>query len=98
MKHESEKPESGFLLRVSGRTQGVGFRYWTQSTAARLRLKGWVRNESDGTVSCACQGEAAAVNEFVKALRRGPPLARVDKIDTQHLPAGYIFKRFEILH
>ena len=96
MQHDTEKPEHGFLLRISGRIQGVGFRYWAERTAARLRVTGYVRNESDGTVSCACRGQATAVEAFVKALHRGPPQARVDKVSIQPLPADESFRKFEI--
>ena len=79
-----------------GRVQGVGFRYWTAEKAARLHVTGWVRNEPDGTVCCACRGEEEALEAFVKALRRGPPQGRVDKIDIQPLPTKSMFRRFEI--
>jgi acylphosphatase len=97
LKHDSEKPARGFLLRISGRIQGVGFRYWTAKQAARLRVTGWVRNEADGTVSCACAGEPAALDAFAAALRLGPPSARVDALEIKPLAAGETFRRFDII-
>lgn len=69
-----------FRLRVTGRVQGVGFRYAMQSEAARRGLSGWVRNRRDGSVEALIQGEAAAVEAFVDWARRGPPGARVDAL------------------
>ena len=85
-------------FRVSGRIQGVGFRAWVQRQALRLRITGWVRNEADGTVSCECRGTQEALEAFTEALRRGPPLARIDKIDTCRVSGTAASKRFEILY
>ena len=70
-------------LRISGRVQGVGFRYAMQSEAARRGLNGWVRNRRDGTVEAVVQGDAAAVEALVDWARRGPPGARVDAVSSE---------------
>ena len=67
-------------LRVHGRVQGVGYRHWTVATATRLGLAGWVRNRADGTVEILVEGDTAAVEEFGRACRRGPPGAAVSLI------------------
>jgi len=67
-------------IRVSGRVQGVGFRYALRDEARRLGLCGWVRNCADGTVEALLQGDAEAVAALVAWARRGPPLARVDDV------------------
>jgi acylphosphatase len=72
-----------FRLRVTGRVQGVGFRYAMQSEAARRGLSGWVRNRRDGSVEALVQGEAGAVDAFVDWARRGPPGARVDALRSE---------------
>jgi acylphosphatase len=64
-------------LRVSGRVQGVGYRAWTIETAARLGLRGWVRNRSDGTVEALVIGADDAVAAMVEASREGPFAAHV---------------------
>jgi acylphosphatase len=64
-------------LRVTGRVQGVAFRWEAQHEAERLGVTGWVRNEPDGSVAAHVEGEADAVNDMVVWLRRGPPAARV---------------------
>ena len=66
--------------RVHGRVQMVGFRAFVQRHAHRLGLRGTVRNRADGTVECDVEGQAAAVEEMVGLLRRGPTHARVDDV------------------
>jgi acylphosphatase len=73
---------------VSGRVQGVGFRYFIQSAAARENLHGWVRNLPDGRVSAAAEGEADAMERFESAMRRGPPGARVEQLEIEHTVPG----------
>lgn len=69
------------LLRIEGRVQGVGYRDWMRREADRLGVHGWVRNRPDGSVQALVAGEEGAVRELLTACRRGPALARVDRID-----------------
>ena len=69
------------LLRIEGRVQGVGYRDWLVRQAGAAGLSGWVRNRADGTVEALLSGEEAAVGAVLLAARRGPPLARVDRIE-----------------
>lgn len=64
-------------VRVMGRVQGVGFRYFARSEARRRDLVGWVRNDRDGSVSIVAEGARAGLESFVAALRSGPAGARV---------------------
>ena len=70
-------PEKTVRLRITGEVQGVGYRIWTTRTAAGLRLRGWVRNRSDGSVEVLATGAADAVAALIEACRRGPSAARV---------------------
>jgi acylphosphatase len=67
-------------LMVSGRVQGVGFRWFVRESAREHRLAGWVRNRPDGNVELEASGEEGSVRELIEALRRGPPGARVDDV------------------
>jgi acylphosphatase len=70
-------------LLIRGRVQGVGFRYFVEDEARALGLKGWVRNRHDGAVEAAVAGPAETVEAMVEACRRGPPAARVERVDVQ---------------
>ena len=72
---------SARLLRIEGRVQGVAYRDWMMREAVRLGLHGWVRNRRDGSVEALVDGEEGAVRTMLTACRRGPPMARVDRID-----------------
>lgn len=65
---------------VSGRVQGVGFRYFVRQHARSLDLRGWVANRPDGTVEVAAEGAPEAVDALRDLLREGPPGARVDEL------------------
>ena len=65
---------------VSGRVQGVGYRYSTQEIGRRLGLTGWVRNNRDGTVSVFAQGQPEPVAQFLRYLEEGPRMARVESV------------------
>ena len=67
-------------LEITGRVQGVGFRYSMQSEAARRGVSGWVRNRRDGSVEALLQGEDAAVEALVAWARQGPAGARVTQV------------------
>ena len=65
---------------VSGHVQGVGFRYYTQRLARRFGIHGWVQNLADGRVQAWVQSEELVLEAFLKELKRGPSLSRVDEI------------------
>jgi acylphosphatase len=65
---------------ISGRVQGVGFRFFAEAAAAREGLHGWVRNTADGRVEILAEGDAGALDRFEVAVRRGPPAARVTDV------------------
>ena len=65
-------------LQVLGRVQGVGFRAFTEDCARRLGLRGYVRNLLDGSVEARAEGAREDLEVFVREVRRGPALSRVD--------------------
>ena len=68
-------------LRVTGRVQGVSFRWYAAREATRLGLTGWVRNEPDSSVRAHAEGPPEAVDEFVTWCRQGPPAAQVRDVE-----------------
>ena len=66
---------------IHGVVQGVGFRYWTEDTARRHGVAGWVRNRRDGTVEAVFAGSAGAVAAMIADCRDGPSSARVTRLD-----------------
>ena len=80
-------------LVIHGRVQGVFYRGWSVEQASALELAGWVRNRRDGTVEMLVSGEEAAVAEMIARCRRGPPAARVDRIEVEEsadeVPTGF---------
>lgn len=69
------------LVVISGRVQGVGYRDWMVSTAQTLGVEGWVRNIHGGGVEALVYGETDAVEELLRACRRGPRFASVSRIE-----------------
>lgn len=68
--------------RVSGRVQGVGFRYYAAHVAQGLGLVGTVRNTPDGCVEAVAEGDEVKLHEFLVALHRGPHSAEVTEVAT----------------
>jgi len=67
-------------VEVSGRVQGVGFRWFVVDEARRLQLSGWVRNRPDGNVEIAAAGNPDALAQLESAVTSGPPGAQVQKV------------------
>jgi len=81
---------------VSGRVQGVGFRYATRGQALSLGLTGWVRNNKDGDVEGIVQGEKDELDGFKKWLWLGPPSAIVSKVEANYSDSK-ILEDFQIV-
>ena len=70
-------------LRVQGRVQGVGFRYFVLRRAQELGLTGWVANLGNGDVEAEAEGPEDALRKLVDLVRQGPSAARVDRVSEQ---------------
>ncbi len=81
---------------VSGRVQGVGFRYFALDAARREGLQGYVTNQSDGTVEAVAEGDAESVERFERALRRGPSRSRVEQVMVDEVAPAMAGTGFEI--
>ncbi len=80
-------------LLITGRVQGVGYRFYMQRKARELGVAGWVRNRSDGTVEAVVHGSSEQVDAVVAWARRGPPSAVV--ADVRVADASGDFTTFE---
>ena len=84
-------------VRVRGRVQGVGYRWWAVRVASQLGLVGWVRNADDErAVEVVAEGPADALDALEAELANGPSAAHVDAVEASRRPATGGLSRFEI--
>lgn len=86
------------LVQVRGRVQGVGFRYSALNTAKSLGLKGWVRNESDGSVVTRFEGSESEVEKFIDWLRSGPSFSSVQDMNVSDLDPDNSLTSFHVTY
>jgi acylphosphatase len=83
--------------RVTGRVQGVGFRWWVRSRADDLGLTGWVMNDDDErSLLVVAEGLPNDLDAFQQLLWQGPGAAQVDEVQARREPASGEFHRFQI--
>ena len=75
---------------ITGRVQGVGFRFYMQRKARELGVTGWVRNRRDGSVEAVIQGEPDVVESMTAWTRRGPPSAAVNAVKITDGTGDYV--------
>jgi len=80
---------------VIGVVQGVFYRSWTEQTARQLGLNGWVRNLPDGRVEAVFEGDESRVEKMLKLCRKGPPHAKVEKVEVRKEPCSG-FEGFQV--
>jgi acylphosphatase len=83
-------------IRVHGRVQGVGFRYFTQEQALRFNLFGWCRNRRDGTVEIFLQGGEPGLSLAITQLSKGPLFASVSRLEKRSVPPQPKLKTFTV--
>jgi len=81
---------------ISGRVQGVGFRFFVEDAANALGLCGYVKNLWNGEVEAYAIGDEAAIEEFKRLLAQGPPAARVKNIQESDVPVDKRYNHFVI--
>ncbi len=92
----SDTTERGARWLVSGRVQGVGFRWHVLREAQRLGVTGDVRNLPDGRVEIRAKGMPRDLDLLLEAVRDGPALARIDEIVARDLDANLVFRSFGV--
>lgn len=84
--------------RITGRVQGVGYRWWVRRHADALRLTGWVMNaDVERSVELVAEGSAESLDELERLLWSGPDGARVEAVTSRRGPASGEFERFGIV-
>jgi acylphosphatase len=84
-------------LIISGKVQGVGFRYWLQKLAIEKNICGWVKNKTSGNVEALIVGEEKEVRELIKLCEMGPGSAKIDYVQINDYNKDYIKKDFDIV-
>jgi len=76
-------PKEQRVIRIHGKVQGVGYRFFATRVARRLGLKGNIQNNRDGTVDAVVEGEKNVIDDWIEELKEGPRYAEVTKIDQE---------------
>ena len=84
-------------LVISGKVQGVGFRYWLQRLAIEKNICGWVKNKTSGNVEVLIVGEEKKVQELIKLCEMGPGSAKIDYVQINDYNKDCIKKDFDIV-
>lgn len=84
------------VIKIHGKVQGVGYRFFATRVARRLGLKGWIRNLRDGTVDAAVEGEPEAIEEWIEEIKEGPRYAEVTRIDQEKKSYRGTFGEFDV--
>ena len=85
-----------YEIKITGRVQGVGYRYFVHGIATRHNINGWVRNTYSGGILVMAKGEKTDIETFLDHLRVGPPLARITNFIKQSVPVDESLKGFRI--
>ena len=83
---------------ISGKVQGVGFRYWLYKAAIQKKIDGWVKNKISGEVEALLIGNDVDINNLIALCKKGPPSSRVTKVKVQNHQNEYIKKSFDIIN
>ncbi len=83
---------------ITGKVQGVGFRYWLYKEAIQRKIDGWVKNKISGEVEALLIGDDADVNYLIKLCEEGPLSSKVTKIKVQSYQKEYLKKTFLIIN
>ena len=83
---------------ITGKVQGVGFRYWLYQIANEKNVYGWVKNKNTNKVETVLIGDGDCVDSIIKLCEKGPLSARVENLGIQNYQKEYLRKSFDILH
>ena len=84
-------------IKITGKVQGVGFRFFVQQQAQELDINGWVSNKSNGDVEALVQGEKADLEQFIAKVKQGTTFSRVDNVNLEWMNKAEQYFGFEII-
>ena len=87
-----------FRILVSGRVQGVGFRYFAHDRAMQFMVKGYVQNVQDNKVEIICQGQKNDLDSFILSVKKGPALAYISEFILEEIIGFSLYDSFDIKH
>lgn len=94
----NETREVTARYEITGRVQGVGFRWFTRAAAREIGLSGWVRNCADGSVEAIAAGTADQQAKFEQAVRQGPSGSKVNDVEKTEAAHADLGESFEIVY
>jgi acylphosphatase len=94
-KLDPHTPVETVSVLVTGKVQGVGYRFSAVRRAHMIGVGGWVRNNDDGSVQAVVQGTPDQVDQMLEWMRQGPPHARVVELATERIFSDRRFASFE---
>jgi len=83
-------------LVVHGDVQGVSYRYFARDIAKKMGVKGWIRNEADGSITIIIEGDDDRVSNFVNWCKQGSPMSTIKDVEIKDSKYSGLFKNFEI--
>ena len=84
-------------MKITGKVQGVGFRFFVLQQAQKLGINGWVSNKSNGDVEALAQGEKADLELFIAKVKQGPAFSRVEDVSLNWVNEADKYFVFEII-
>lgn len=92
----NQKNIGTYNLVLSGRVQGVGFRYFAEVRASRYNIKGYVKNTYENMVEIVCQGDQDSLDKFILEVKRGPSFSHITNFNMEEIKDSPIYNTFEI--
>ena len=95
----SSQPEDNLTvnMKITGKVQGVGFRYYVLRQAQELGIRGWVSNKPNGDVEALAQGEKTDLERFIFKIKEGPSFSRVEDASLNWVNEAEQYFGFEII-
>ena len=93
-----EKESVSVKIKVTGRVQRVGYRYFVQHWAEDFGIGGWVRNQRDGSVILEAEGRKDRIEKLIKELKEGPSMAQVEEVNVKWTGFENKYRNFKVLY